>query len=240
MVGSASGTAYFDDVSVTPIEPTVRSAVTIMFDDGESSVYSLAKPFMDVHGFKGSASIPVGDLGQPGVMTSAEVQALQASGWEIVSHAMNNDTNLVALSPAQAAEQIANSKTLLEALGLTIKSISWPFGAYNAALIGNAQSSGYTSARTFEVGDNPQGAFPYDIKVRQVKNTTTVADIASWIAEGQSSNKWEVIVFHTIANTGDDAYYTPSITFGQMMNAVAQSGVSVLTYEQGLQAFGVK
>jgi len=239
ILGSASGNAYFDDIIVTPIQVQQKSAVTIMFDDGELNTFTEAKPILDAYNFKGVAVIPVGDLGSfPENMTSVQVQQLQASGWEIVSHAINNDTNLLTdITSAQAAADIANSKTLLQALGLTIRNFAWPFGAYNAELIGYAQASGYTSTRTFESGNNPQGAFPYDIKVRQVKDVTTPAQVAEWIAEGKANNRWEVIVFHTIGTSADVTYSTSKAVFAQMISAIATSGVPVVTYNQGLVSF---
>jgi peptidoglycan/xylan/chitin deacetylase (PgdA/CDA1 family) len=237
ILGNASGTAYFDDIAVTPIEPVVKSAATIIFDDANVTDIEQAKPVMDMYGFKGTSAIPVGDLGDLGVMTSTQVQSLRASGWEIVSHGVYNDTNLTAVTPAQAAADITNSKSLLEALGFAVRNFAWPFGSFNAELIGYAQASGYTSTRTFEAGDNPQGAFPYDIKSRQVTNTTTPAQVAQWLAEGKAKNRWEVLVFHVIKSSGDDIYYTSPAVFAQMMAVVAQSGVPVMTYNQALVNF---
>ncbi|MES2007163.1 MAG: polysaccharide deacetylase family protein [Patescibacteria group bacterium] len=235
LLGNASGIVNFDDITVTEYDPT-QAAVTIMIDDGESNTYTAAFPIMRAKNFVGSTAVVSGSVGTSGFMTSTQVKALQTAGWEIVSHTKTH-SELSLMTSSQSQAEISDSKTALQALGLVIKNIAYPFGAYNGLINAQSAFAQYGSGRAFESGDNPQGTYPFDVKVRSVLNTTTLAEVQSWLAEAKTKKRWEVIVFHTIANTGDDAYYTTPTNFQAIVNAIAQSGVPVKTYDQGLTQF---
>lgn len=232
---NASGTAWFDDVTVADFQPT-QAAVTLMFDDGPANTFTTAKPLMDSYGYKGVSAIITSYFDQDAdYMTSSQIDALFKSGWEIASHSVNhNDMTLI--TPAEAANELAASKTTLAKWNPQF--FATPYGAYNAYILGEGAKY-YSSVRNFEQGSNPQGTFPYDVKVRGITTQTTMADIQGWLAEAQAQKRWEVFAFHDIANTGDDIYHTPVAQFKQILEAVSASGVPVKTYSDALQQFGV-
>ncbi len=232
---NASGTAWFDDVTVADFEPT-QAAVTLMFDDGPANTFTAAKPAMDVYGFKGVSGIITSYTDQDTTyMTSTQIQALYTSGWEIASHSVNH-TDMTTITPAQAVTELEASKAALAKW--SPKLFATPYGAYNAYILGEGAKY-YTTMRNFEQGSNPQGTFPYDVKVRGITTQTTMADIQNWLAEAQAQKRWEVFVFHDIANTGDDIYHTPVAQFKQILQSISASGVPVKTYSDALQQFGV-
>lgn len=236
ILGQATGIATFDDIRVTEYEPK-QAAVTLMFDDGELTTYSQAKPILDVFNFKGTSAIITDyvDDDEREFMNYNEIKQLAAAGWEIVSHSVNHE-DMTLMTASQTLGEFNVSYNALVAQGLAIKNFAFPFGAYNANLLAQSMQK-YGSARAFELGDNPQGAFPYDIKVRRVIDTTTTTEVAGWLSEAAANKRWEVIVFHSIANTGDDAYHTSPAALRAMMQTIAASGIPVITYQQGLQLF---
>jgi hypothetical protein len=119
-----------------------------------------------------------------------------------------------------------------------VKSFAFPFGAYNDTLIDIA-SEFYSSTRPFEQGENPQGTYPYNVKVRGVLNTTTPEEVESWLKNAADKKEWVVLVFHALADSGDDAYYTDPEIFEQMMGVVKQSGTPVITYDEGVERFAI-
>ena len=233
----ASGTAYFDDITVKEFTPT-RAAVTLMFDDGEDSAHTTAKPILDNYNFKGSAAVITDMVGDEGFMDWQQISDLETSGWEIVSHSLTHQ-DLTKLNAAEIDRELSESKNILESQGLVIHNFALPYGAYNDYII-NQGARYYQSVRAYELGDNPQGAFPYEVKVRSVVNSTTAAEVADWIAQAQDNNSWAVLVFHTISDSGDDVYYTQADVFADMMRAVADSGIEVVTYNRGLEIFGAE
>lgn len=234
ILGKATGTAYFDDIKVQEFT-TGSGAVTLMFDDAEISAYTIAKPSLDKFEYKASTAVIVNSVNDVGYMTSTQLKDLYKSGWEIVSHSLNHD-DLTTMSTAAYQRELVNSKTRLQQMGFTVRNFALPFGAYNANILADGAKS-YTSVRAFEIGDNPQGAFPYDIKVRSAIATTTATDIADWANQAKSQGRWAVIVFHSLTNTGDDVYHVPPAIFTQMISTLSTVGVPVITYDQGIRQF---
>jgi peptidoglycan/xylan/chitin deacetylase (PgdA/CDA1 family) len=237
ILSGASGTAYFDDLTVIQDTPT-QSAVTIMFDDSLDNHYMVAKPLMDALGFKGTLAVITGTLGQAGSLTMQNLKTFQSAGWEISSHSINHE-DITTLTTARATREIVNSYQTLKNNGFTVTDFVYPYGAFNANL--NAIGSPYyKSMRSFQAGNNPQGVYPYDVKVRQVTNATTASDVAAWVAEGKANKKWEVLVFHAVTASSDDIYYTDPTVFKNMLDAIKASGVPVVTYAQGVSLFAQK
>jgi peptidoglycan/xylan/chitin deacetylase (PgdA/CDA1 family) len=237
ILANASGVAYFDDITVQQFTPS-QPAVTIMFDDGNTTDFTVAKPILDAKGFKGTSAIITGNVGvDADTMTWTQIKSLASAGWNIVSHTVTH-TNLTTLSSSQADSELSNSKNALTSQGLTINSVAYPMGAYNAAIIEQTRKY-YSSGRSYESGENPLGVFPYGIKVRQVINTTTASDVTNWLNQAKTNKDWDVIVFHVLTATGDDVYHTDPAVFQSMINAIAASGVRVITYDQGIAQYAV-
>lgn len=236
ILSQAAGTAWFDDISVVEYEPT-QSAITIMFDDGEDNNYTVAKPIMDNAGFVGSAAIISSAVGDSGYMNQTQIKDLVNSGWEIVSHSVNHE-DMALMTTKQANAEFVKSKNQLQNIsGTSINNFAYPFGAYNGDLNAQALLAGYKSARPFESGDNPQGIYPHEVKIRKMASTTSLSEVSSWLAQSVDEKKWEVLVFHGIKNSGDDVYYTTPASFAEIIQEIKNSGIQVLTYNAGLNLF---
>ncbi|MBN1263183.1 MAG: polysaccharide deacetylase family protein [Candidatus Pacebacteria bacterium] len=236
VLGQATGVAIFDEIRVTEFDPN-QAAVTIMIDDGEETALSVAKPVLDNFGFKASVAIIWEMIGEPGFMNLNEIKSLQSSDWEIVSHSLTH-SDLTLISAKQARQEMANSQRKLQRQGLTVRNFALPYGAYNGEILATGAKF-YSSLRAYEQGSNPQGAFPYDIKVRGILETTSIQELQSWMNEARDNHRWLVVVFHTLASEGDDAYHLDPAIFSQMIETVSQSGLPVITYQQGLERFAV-
>jgi peptidoglycan/xylan/chitin deacetylase (PgdA/CDA1 family) len=236
----SSGTAYFDDITVNEYAPS-SGAVTLMFDDGETGTYTEAKKLLSRYGYIGSSAVISDQIGETGFMTQEQVLGLQTDNWEIVSHSVNHE-DMTAMTPTQYTNELVNSKSALEAfLGAgKVKDFAYPLGAYNADIIAAAAAAGYQSTRAYEIGDNPMGAFPYDVKVQSVVESTTITDVQSWLTAAKNNGRWTMIVMHTVTErAGDDTYYVSPAQLNHILDAVRDSGLSVLTYDQAVQTYGV-
>ncbi len=230
----ASGTATFDDLSVQDFVPT-QAAVTIMFDDGPVTASTVAKPVLDSYGFKATIPVISSYIGTTGYMTTAQINTVAQSGWEIMCHSVLHE-DMTLMSASQVTAEYQGCKTALQAW--TPKNFAFPFGAYNGNLVAEGATY-FSSLRGFEQGNNSQGTFPYDVKVRGITTQTTLADIQAWLATAKANKQWVVLVFHDITNTGDDIYHTTPRQFRQIMRAVKNSAIPVKTYDQALQQFAV-
>lgn len=133
--------------------------VSITFDDGFVSVLQNAAPELARRKIPWTVFVPSGCLGQrpawfrtphaaarqDRVMTPEELRSLIHDPLvTIASHTVNH-TNLVEVDSHRAAEELARSKTDLEALvGKQIDQFSYPFGARTPALDQQARAAGYS------------------------------------------------------------------------------------------------
>lgn len=237
ILGYSSGTAYFDDLVVQEYTPS-QSAITLMLDDGEDTTYTVGYPELKHRGLVGSAAIVINLIDQPGYMNVDQLRTLQNSGWEIVSHSLSH-TDLTTVSRVMVESELYQSKKILQSKKLTVNNFALPYGAYNGGILATAAKY-YLSVRAFEQGDNPQGLFPFDVKVRGVVKATTLAELTGWVDQAKHHKRWLVLVFHSLTDSGDDQFHTSPATFEQMMELVADSHLPVVTYNQGLDLFSAR
>lgn len=238
LLGPLGGTAWFDDIQVKEYHPgSFSGAVTIMPDDGFKEHYTFLFPSMSQHGWKGTIAVVTSYLGSgdPAYMNLDELYHMRNSGWEIASHSVDH-SNLSILNPAQAEDQFYWSKRFLTEKGFEVKSFVLPFGEYNAFILGlNAERGYYSSVRKVERGYNPMGSFPFDIKVQELKSTTTASDVATWIAEAKQRKAWLVILLHKIRMSCPDQYCNSPELLQNTLTTIKDSGLPVVTYEEGLE-----
>jgi peptidoglycan/xylan/chitin deacetylase (PgdA/CDA1 family) len=235
MVG-ATGTAWFDDVTVLEFEPQ-EAAITLMFDDGFESAYTIARPELDAHGFPGAAAVVNNWVGRYGYLTEAQVKKLERNGWEIVAHTLTH-TPLSTLSHDEIIEELRESKRLFQEQGLTIYNHAFPFGDADAFVLATAAEM-YRSARTYVAGNNAAGTFPYSVRIHGMTPTTTAKDVQGWLEEAKLHREWAVLVFHDITKKGRDSYDISPERFKESIAAVAKSGLPVITYNEGVNRFAM-
>ena len=235
ILGEATGQAWFDDISVKEYGPG-EGAVTIMFDDGELNTYEQALPAMEQHGWPGATAVITEMVGEEGFMDWDQLKILQQKDWDVLSHGITH-SDLTTLTTLGAKQELYKSKRLLEINGFEIRHFALPFGAYNAEIMALGTNY-YKSVRPYEQGSNPAGALPWEVKVRGVTTATDTATIEEWVNEAKNNGQWVVIVYHKIAETGDDAYFTTPAELANMLQTIDDSGVEVVTYDQGWQKFG--
>lgn len=237
LLGPLGGTAWFDDIQVKEYHPgSFSGAVTIMPDDGFKEHYSFLFPAMSQHAWRGTIAIVSNYLGSgdPAYMNLDELYHMRNSGWEIASHSVDH-SNLSILTPTQTEDQFYWSKRFLTEKGFEVKSFVLPFGEYNAFVLGlNAERGYYSSVRKVERGYNPMGAFPLDIKVQELKSTTTDSEVALWLQQAKERKAWLVILLHKIRMQCPDQYCNSPQLLQNTLGAIKTSGLPVVTYEEGL------
>lgn len=238
ILAQATGKAFFNDIVAREYSPQ-GGAVTLMFDDGEISTYNLAKPEMDQYNMAGVTSVVTSFVGSEDLyMGWDKIKELYSAGWEVVSHSITH-SDLTQLSKRKMVRELAKSKRIIEKRGITVNSFVYPYGAYNDLVQANTALR-YRSARAYEHGDNPMGVNPMNIKIRSVEDGTTVEEVESWLERAQNDSRWQVIIFHRIAEEGDDSYYVTPDMFSDIIAEINASGVPVLTYNEGLNQFAAE
>jgi peptidoglycan/xylan/chitin deacetylase (PgdA/CDA1 family) len=245
------GSLTIDDVNLQPYTPVGfdKARLSLTFDDGYQSTYAQGIPLLASNGFKSTQFIITNDIGVTGYMTKAEIQT-NTNKDEIASHTVTHDDLTSPLpTPNTLTTELSNSKTTLQGLvGTTplVTDLAYPYGLYNNA-VATATKTYYSSARGVEDGLNDKNFNPYDIKVQNVFDTTTTAQIKDWVTQAQNTKTWLVLVYHSInSNVTDpvtEGIYNVVPTdsnglngngFDAQLAAIKASGIEVVPMNQAL------
>lgn len=179
---------------------------------------------------------PVAPYSNPNYLTPTQIQGLQAAGFEVGNHTMTH-ADLASLSEAGARAEIDGARADLVALGITPKTLVYPYGAFTPEVQQTVQAGGYTGARSVVEGLNAAGVNPYALLHHEVNVGTTVAQVQGWIDEAQRTKTWLILTFHEV-DTAGRAYSTTPQTFQQIVDLVAASSLTPVTMAGGLLLTG--
>jgi peptidoglycan/xylan/chitin deacetylase (PgdA/CDA1 family) len=143
-------------------------AVAVTFDDAYASVADRAYPTLARLGVPGTVFVPTDfpdrlePMSLPGMerwldgphrdellpASWHQLQRLSEAGWEVASHTRSHP-NLTSLSDADLRAELAGSRSaLIQRIGGSCGSLSYPFGYYDDRVVRFARSAGYTAAAT--------------------------------------------------------------------------------------------
>lgn len=138
-----------------------RPNVAVTFDDAFQSVSRNALPILSRHGIRATIFAPTGWLGRPPgwametngdrdevVMSGEELAGLPRDLIAIGSHTVRHP-RLTILDDAEAKAELVQSRAALETLlGTTVDTLAFPYGDYDARIIGLAAEAGYRQVYT--------------------------------------------------------------------------------------------
>ncbi|GAC1530294.1 MAG: polysaccharide deacetylase family protein [Ramlibacter sp.] len=152
-------------LSLRDLEPYLRGEARgkvfgISLDDGYLNNFEHALPVLSAVGFTATAYIVTGQIGGSNVwdhakgvppaplMDIAHLKAWHAAGMELGAHTRTH-VALTTCSNAQARAEIAGSKHDLEqALGIEVRSFSYPYGEHRPDHADMVRQAGFTTATT--------------------------------------------------------------------------------------------
>ena len=137
--------AHWSTGSSLPDRPVV-----LTFDDGYSSVATVAGPVLRRLDWPGVLNLKVGNVGD--AVRVDEVRALVDDGWEIGAHTITHPV-LPMLGAAALRTETRGSKRALEnAFGVPVRVFCYPSGRYDARVIRAVRAAGFVAATTTEPG----------------------------------------------------------------------------------------
>jgi peptidoglycan/xylan/chitin deacetylase (PgdA/CDA1 family) len=184
-------------------EPAAQGTVSLTFDDGLLSDYSVAYPLMESFGFKGTAHViaewPNETYEERPLMTTAELHELQDAGWEIGSHTLTHKS-LPGLSDEELDRELSLSKQVLEERGFSISTIAFPYGHFDSRVM-NYSEPYYIAARPLFLGYNNLSHLQnYRLNAFSPGINDSVEDVCSWIYYAKQNSLWLILVFHYIGD----------------------------------------
>lgn len=234
----SAGYLTTDSYSLTPFayQGFARALVSITDDDGFANFYTNGLPILQKYGLPSTAYIISGYLDAPGYLTASQVVALHGAGVEIGSHSVDHQ-DLTKLTPAQQQAELQDSQTTLQnLLGIPVTQYAAPYGAHNDQLTALAAKY-YQGYRSTDLGYNAANNFDIlNMRVQNVTDTTTLADVQSWLQQAAATKTWLILVYHQIntdpAQAGE--YSVTPTAFDAQMAAVKASGITVKTVSEAL------
>jgi peptidoglycan/xylan/chitin deacetylase (PgdA/CDA1 family) len=130
--------------------------------------------------------------------------------------------------------ELQHSKQYLEQItGRPVVNFASPYGDYNMTVT-NEVKKYYRSHRSVDEGYNSKDNLNvYNLRVQNVLDTTSAAQVAAWIAQAKVDNTWLILVYHRVA-TNPGPYDTYTNVFAEHVKTISQSGVVVKTYNDAL------
>jgi peptidoglycan/xylan/chitin deacetylase (PgdA/CDA1 family) len=235
MYVSQNGWLQTDDYTITTYHPNGFSSplLTLTFDDGHEDNATNALPLLNQYGFRSTQCYATMFLeGQPQYIIDGAL-AFYKSGHEICSHSVNHPF-LTTLNTTDLDYELRHSKEYLESLiGEPVRNFATPYGDYNAT-VNAAIDNYYRSHRTVDEGFNSKDNFDaYRLRVQNILDTTSAAQVQAWIEQAQADNTWLILVYHRIGDN-PGPYETSPEVFAQHLAAIQNSGIVVKIYNDAL------
>lgn len=235
---SQNGTLTVDDYSLvsegggTP-GTFAEGMVTFAFDDGFRNTYEVGLPILDAAGIKSTQAIITKSFTDPNYVTAAETVDMWRRGHEIASHTRTH-AHLTTLTGTKLTNQVKGSRTDLLALGITpIETIIYPYGEYDANVIGAAEKAGYTGARSVQTGFNTPTTNKWELKDQHITSNVTFTKVKGWIDQAISKKQWVILELHQ-QNKNGGTYSNDPALLQQIVNYVESKGVKTVTIGEGI------
>jgi len=212
--------------------------VTLCFDDVHQDVYDTAFPILRSHGIPASYYFITQFLSP---LWKAQLKALQDHGWEIGSHGRTH-RSLAELSEADLVEELRQSKADLEAAGVEVTGLAYPFGAgYDDSAVVRQVKQNYSYARSVRPGNNAPIIKQYALASEVVTNTTGIDTMKGWVDAAVERRQWLIILLHNVDDSGTDYSISPA-RFSELASYIgARAGageLSAVTVKEGVSRYG--
>ncbi len=263
------GYVQIDDANLVPYVPSTlnRAIVSLTFDDGWRDQYTNGRPILNQYGIKSTYYLLTGTVADPEYMTTDMMATLGTDGNELASHTVhhcnlsqtgtNTDdpTNCpVPLPLAKIDSELSNSqsqlRTWFSAANTNVAdNFATPYGAYDTQSLTEIKKF-YQSHRSTDEGYNTKDNFDvYNIKVQNILDATTPAQVQAWVDQAIATKTWLVLVYHRVGATNtsaedygvtnanlttEAAYIKSKVTAGQIANLTVAQGIAEVQAQLGV------
>jgi peptidoglycan/xylan/chitin deacetylase (PgdA/CDA1 family) len=185
---------------ISPVFDFKESIVSLTFDDGYTSQFSIGIPILKERNIPATFYIITDYVDS---ITKNLISGSISKEFEVGSHTFSHP-DLVKIGNAEAKDELLKSKSFLydtfgANAGLTM---SYPWGIYNNSIKSIAENI-YMAARTTDPGYNSYILFDkYALKTQNFDSQTSVSTTNSWIDFAIRNKLWLIEMIHGIDNSG--------------------------------------
>ncbi len=231
-------------MDVIPADPAFpKGAVSLTFDDGVASHYSLMAPILARHGYTGTAYVIRDLVGQAGYMTLAQLRDLDRRGWEIALHAEhvaahNARGGFTSLSSAGIVSEWRDEAAWLRANGFSgSRDSAYPQGIFDARVLAaakrygkldTARTTSFRSVETLPVSDPLRlRTISYDATVT-ISPGSRLGTIKWRIDQVREYGGWLILCFHDDTSATSDGSAISAGHLREIVDYVARRDIPVM------------
>lgn len=214
--------------------------LSISFDDGWETTYTVAAPLLMKDGIHSTQYVVSGVIGDPDYLSLSQIKALQANGQEIGCHTVTH-ANLTKLSAKDLNYQLAGCKQYFAKHGIgTVKDFAAPYGATNPTVIAAISHEFRSERSTYgELSDGvddsdinlPSNFDPHNIVGITVHQGTTVQQLKEAIDYTKAHNGWLVLTYHQ-ADDPNSKYSLSKDSLKQQLDFLSSQQIRIVSVGQ--------
>ncbi len=235
------GSLQVDDAGLATYTPSqfTRGIVALTFDDGWRDQYTNGRPLLNSYQLPVTYYLLTSTVTDPEYMTTDMMQTLGTEGNELASHTVTHP-HLPTLTTAQVDQELSDAQTQLRAWFGTngvADDFATPYGEYNSSIITEIKKY-YQSHRSTDDGFNSKDNFDiYNIKVQNIMDATTPAQVQAWVNQAISDHTWLVLVYHRVGvdTAGTEDYGVTIDNLNTELSNLKASGAAVETVAQAIK-----
>ena len=221
-----------------PYSSSINPKCLIVFDDGNEAQYTKAYQYMISKGILGTAYINGYNIGNDGVLTTAELQEMNNAGWIIGNHAYEH-VALDNLTSEQIKQVLLDNINFLTSIGLSegAYQVAYPGGYYNDKVLDVLKDLGVLTGRSTSEQLIPtlNGVDLYRLPAYTIYNTTTVSMVKEYVDNAIKSNSTVILLFHNILDSNTDEYAYLTSDFKEIIDYIKSSGIECLNINEFYQ-----
>ncbi len=219
-----------------PAAPLTSGMVSITFDDGWLSQWTLARPQMRTRGLVGTYFLTTESIrtGSSCCLTQANVRALITDGNEIGAHTLTH-RDLTTLDPVTLDRELTEPKAwLASTFGVTARAFASPYGSTNPAVMARIKQV-YSSHRTVSSALADSTTYVDALPSYDIHTGVSVASVRALIDRAMSERRWAILTFHELVSAGASTGTQYNIAdFNAILDYLRQRRVPVVTISQGV------
>jgi peptidoglycan/xylan/chitin deacetylase (PgdA/CDA1 family) len=216
--------------------------ISVTFDDGHESIYSIALPLAQKYGIRTTQYVLSGTADNPAYMSWKQIELTQKAGHEIACHSIDH-ANLTILEDEELGRQLKDCRDELSKRYGPVYHFASPYGAANPHT--RAAIAKYYSSHRNTAGDPTNGVDAQDVNVAAhfdrnniigftVRHDTTLEQLQALVAFTKANNGWLVLTYHQ-ADDDTSEYSVTSEDFKRHFTYLSSTDVRIVTVQEALK-----
>lgn len=212
-----------------------KPVISITFDDGISTIYDHALPYMQEKNMVGTIFVNTETIDTVGHMTTPNLKEFVSLGWEVGSHG-HTHSDMTTLTQEQLVYDLSLSvQNITDMTGIQPKTFATPYGSFNDDVIKVASEyfdyhlNAWSDANGITTYEN------YDaMNIHRIDVANSSPEEICNIVSGLENGDWFTIIMHDITDE-PGKWNTSHQDFQKIIDCIHGSGIQVKTVTDVLE-----